>query len=47
MYADANYADKANDRRSMSGISVTLGGTAMSHASKIQRVVSLSTSEEE
>ena len=31
----------------MSGIAVTLGGTVVSHASKTQRVVSLSTSEAE
>ena len=31
----------------MSGIAVTLGATVVSHASKIQRVVSLSTSEAE
>ena len=34
VYADADYADKANDRRSVSGIGVTLGGTVASHASK-------------
>ena len=27
VYADADYADKANDRRSVSGVAVTLGGT--------------------
>ena len=47
VYADADYAEKENDRRSVSGIAVTLGGTAVSHASKTQRVVSLSTSEAE
>ena len=47
MYADADYADKADDRRSVSGITVTLGGTVVSHASKIQYFVSLSTSEAE
>ena len=47
MYADADYANKENDRRSVSGIAVTSGGTVVSHASKIQRVVSLSTSEAE
>ena len=47
VYADADYADKANDRRSVSGIAVTLGGTVVSHASKTQHVVSLSTSEAE
>ena len=47
VYADADYANKENDRRSVSGISVTLGDTVVSHASKTQRVVSLSTSEAE
>ena len=45
--ADANYANKDSDRRSVSGIAVALEGTAVSHASKTQRVVSLSTSEAE
>ena len=47
MYADADYADKANDRRSVSGTAVTLGGTVESHASKTQHAVSLLTSEAE
>ena len=46
-FADADYADKTNDRRSVSGIAVTLGGTIVSHASKTQHVVSLSNSEAE
>ena len=47
VYADADYADKANDRRSVSRIAVTLGGTVVSHASKTQHVVSLSSSKAE
>ena len=47
VYADADYADKANDRCSVSGTAITLGGTTVSHAYKIQHVVSLSTSEAE
>ena len=47
VFADADYASKENDRRSVSGIVVTLGGTVVSHARKTQRVVSLSTSEAE
>ena len=47
VYADADYADKANDKLSVSGIGGILGGTVVSHASKTQHVVSLSTSEEE
>ena len=46
-YADVDYANEDNVRRSVSGIAVTLGGTVVSHASKTQRVVSLSTSEAE
>ena len=45
--ADADYANKDNDRRSISGIAVTLGSTAVSYASKTRRVVSLSTSKAE
>ena len=47
VYAEADYADKANDRRSVSGTAITLGGTAVNHANKTQHVVSLSTSEAE
>ena len=47
VYTDADYVDKANDRRSMYGIAVTLGGTVVSHVGKTQHVVSLSTSETE
>ena len=47
VYADADYANKDNDRLSVSGIAVTLGGTIVSHASKTQRVVSSSISEAE
>ena len=39
--ADADYANKDNDRRSISGIAVTLGSTAVSYASETRRVVSL------
>ena len=47
MYADADYANNENGKRSVSGIAVTLGGPFVSHASKPQGVVSLSTSEAE
>ena len=47
VYADADYADKTNGRRLASEIAVTLGGTVVSHASKTQHVVWLSTSEAE
>ena len=32
VYEDVDYANKANDRRSVFGIAVTLGGTVLSHA---------------
>ena len=47
VYADADYANMENDRRSALGIAVILRATVVSHASKTQRVVSLSTSEAE
>ena len=47
VYADADYADKANNMRSVSGTAVTLEVPLVSHASKTQHVVSLSTSEAE
>ena len=47
VYADADYADKDNSRRLVSGVAGTLGDTVVSHVSKTQRVVSLSTSEAE
>ena len=47
VYADGDYADKDNSRRLVSGLAVTLEGTVVSHVSKTQRVVSLSTSEAE
>ena len=46
-YSDADYADKANDRRSVSGTVITLGGAAVSWASSTQRCVTLSTTEAE
>ena len=47
VYANTDCADKANGRHSVSGRASTLGGTVVSHASKTQHVVSLSTSEGE
>ena len=34
VYADTDYANKDNDRRSVSGIAVALGGIVVSHVSK-------------
>ena len=47
MYSDADYADESNDRGSISGTALTLGGAAVSWASSTQRCVMLSTTEAE
>ena len=47
LFADADYADRCNDRRSVSGVAVMLGNTAVSASSKTQHCVTLSTSEAE
>ena len=47
VYVDADYADKANDRRSVSGVAVILGGTSVIASSTTQHCVTLSTSETE
>ena len=46
-YSDADYADKSNDRRSVSGTVISLGGAAVSWASSTQRCVTLPTAEAE
>ena len=46
-YGDADYADNSNDRRSVSGSVITLGGAAVSWASSTRRRVTLSTAEAE
>ena len=43
MYADADYAAASNDRRSVSGIAVTLGNTAMGWKSSTQKCVTMIT----
>ena len=47
MYVDASYADQETDRKSVTGVAVILGGAVISHSSKTQPVVALSTSEAE
>ena len=47
MFADSDYADTCNDRRSVSGVVVVLGNTAVSASSTAQHYVTLSTSEAE
>ena len=44
---DADYAHKCNDRRSVSGVAVMLGNTAVSASSTTQHCVTLSASEAE
>ncbi|CAB1105045.1 unnamed protein product [Ectocarpus sp. CCAP 1310/34] len=46
VYVDASYAD-TEDRRSVSGLATTVGGTVVSHGSKTQSIVSLSSTEAE
>ena len=46
-FADADYADRCNDRRSVSGVAVMLRNTAVSASSTTQHCVTLSTSEAE
>ena len=47
LLADADYADKCNDRRSVSVVAAMLGNTAVSASSTMQHCVTLSTSEAE
>ena len=46
-YVDADYAHKADDRRSVSGVAVCCGGTLASRFSRTQKCVTLSTTEAE
>ena len=46
-FADANYADKADDRRSVSGVAVTLAKSVMSWSSSTEGVTALSTAQAE
>ena len=45
VFVDANYAEKADDRRSVSGVAVTLGNSVVSWVSSTQKIVTLSTTE--
>ena len=45
VYVDADYANKDNDRRSVSGVAVMVGGTVVNASSTTQHCVTLSTSE--
>ena len=46
-YVDADYAHKAEDRRSVSGVAVCCGGTLVPWFSRTQKCVTLSTTEAE
>ena len=45
VYVDADYANKDNDRRSVSGVAVMVGGTVVNASSIMQHCITLSTSE--
>ena len=47
LFADADYADRCNDRRLGSGVAAMLGNTAVSASSTTQHCLTLSTSEAE
>ena len=47
LFADADYADRCGDKRSVSGVAVMLGNTVVSASSTTQHCVILSTSETE
>ena len=47
VYTDADYASKEADRRSISGVAVMLGNTAVYATSRTQHCVMLSTTEAE
>ena len=47
LFPNADYADRCNDRRSVSGVAVMLGNTAVSASRTTQHCVTLSTSEVE
>ena len=42
MFADADYASKATDRRSVSGVAIICGGTSVCWFSRSQKCVTLS-----
>ena len=46
-YVDADYANKDNDGRSLSGVAVMVGGTVVNASSTTQHCVTLSTGEAE
>ena len=47
VFADENYAEKADDRRSVSGVAVTVGKSSVCWFSSTQKILTLSTTEAE
>ena len=47
VFANANYAEKADDRRSVSGVAIIVGKSSVSWFSSTQKIVTLSTTEAE
>ena len=47
VYTDANYAEKADNRRYVLGVAVTVGNSTVSWSSSTQKIVTLSTTEAE
>ena len=47
VFADANYTEKADDRRSVSGVAVTIGKSSISWFCSTQKILTLSTTEAE
>ena len=47
VYTDASYAEKADDRRSVSGVAVTVGNSTVSWSRSTQKTVTLSSTEAE
>ena len=47
VYVDADYVNKDNGRRSVSGMAVMVGGTVVNASNTTQHCVTLSTSEVE
>ena len=47
VYTDANYSEKADDMKSVSGVAVTVGNSTVSWFSSTQKIVTLSTTEAE
>ena len=47
MYVDADFASKANDRRSVSGAVLLVAGMIVAWFSRTQKCITLSTSEAE